>query len=277
MATLKALIFDLDGTIAETEDAHRAAFNRAFQEAGRPWHWDADVWSRLLEVAGGRNRLSAWLAEAHPHLLKGRGATALLDTLHGAKDRLYRAMVEGGEIPLRPGIRALIAEARAAGLKVAVATTSRRAVAERVLRCCLDPAAPDQLDAFLGHEDATYRKPHPDIYRRAAARLRLHPAECLAIEDSAIGVASAVGAGVPVVATVNRYSAGHPFDGALAVLSDLGEGPEHPARVLSRPRRTLAGRCDLSVLRGWHGAAHVRTRTGAADWDTKVLATTFPL
>lgn len=167
--TLKAIIFDLDGTIAETEDAHRAAFNRAFADAGLDWSWDPSTWSGLLEIAGGRNRLTAWLADNRPELLQGPEATHLLDTLHGAKDRLYREILEAGEIPLRPGIRELMDEARANGVKIAIATTSRRAIARRVVECCLGEGAMRWFDAFLGHEDATYRKPHPDIYRRAAA------------------------------------------------------------------------------------------------------------
>ncbi len=255
MPTLKAIIFDLDGTIAETEEAHREAFNRAFAAEGMDWRWDAATWSGLLEIAGGRNRLTAWLADHRPELLKGEQATPLLDRLHGAKDRLYRDILEAGEIPLRPGIRALIAEARAARLRIAIATTSRRAIARRVLECCLDPQAPEWFHAFLGHEDATYRKPHPDIYRRAAARLRLAPEECVALEDSAIGGAAAVGAGVPVVATVTPYSEGHDFAGAVAVLSDLGDTAA-PCRVIAAPARSLAGpRCDLAGLRRLHRAA----------------------
>ncbi|WP_404382267.1 HAD-IA family hydrolase [Caenispirillum salinarum] len=264
--TLKAIIFDLDGTIAETEDAHRAAFNRAFAAAGLDWSWDPHTWSGLLEIAGGRNRLHAWLADNRPELLQGPQATHLLDTLHGAKDRLYREILEAGEIPLRPGIRALIDEARADGVKIAIATTSRRAIARRVIECCLGEGALAWFDAFLGHEDATYRKPHPDIYRRAAARLRLRPRDCLALEDSAIGVASAVAAGVPVVATVNAYSGDRPFEGALAVLSDLGAeaapfrrmaGPAEPAQTPAR--------AGLALLSAWHEAAVAPGRDGSAD------------
>lgn len=256
MPTLKAIIFDLDGTIAETEEAHREAFNRAFAAEGAPWRWDAATWSGLLEIAGGRNRLTAWLADNRPDLLKGEEAPRLLDRLHGAKDRLYREILESGGIPLRPGIRALIEEARAARLRIAIATTSRRAIARRVLERCLAPDAPDWFQAFLGHEDATYRKPHPDIYRRAAARLRLAPDECLAIEDSAIGVAAAVGAGVPVLATVTPYSEGHDFAGAVAVLSDLGEAAA-PCRLLTAPEHIAPPppRCDLATLRRWHRQA----------------------
>lgn len=265
--TLKAIIFDLDGTIAETEDAHRAAFNRAFADAGLDWSWDPKTWSGLLEIAGGRNRLTGWLADNRPDLLQGPEATHLLDTLHGAKDRLYREILEAGEIPLRPGIRALMDEARAAGVRIAIATTSRRAIAQRVIECCLDPKAMNWFDAFLGHEDATYRKPHPDIYRRAAARLRLRPRDCLALEDSAIGVASAVGAGVPVVATVNAYSGDRPFEGALAVVSDLGS-EERPFRRMAGPATPTPTppRAGLDLLREWHAS----TRESAPD---NVLAT----
>lgn len=122
--TLKAIIFDLDGTIAETEEAHRTAFNQAFAAAGFKWHWDRATWSGLLEIAGGRNRLTAWLADNRPDLLQGPRATHLLDALHGAKDRLYKEILEAGKIPLRPGIRTLMDEARAEGVKIAIATTS---------------------------------------------------------------------------------------------------------------------------------------------------------
>lgn len=264
--TLKAIIFDLDGTIAETEDAHRAAFNRAFAAAGLSWHWDPATWSGLLEIAGGRNRLHAWLADNRPDLLQGPEATHLLDTLHGAKDRLYREILEAGEIPLRPGIRALMDEARASGVRIAIATTSRRAIAQRVIECCLGEDAPGWFDAFLGHEDATYRKPHPDIYRRAAARLRLRPRDCLALEDSAIGVASAVSAGVPVVATVNAYSGDRPFEGALAVVSDLGSDAAPFRRMAGPPApEPTPPRAGLGLLSAWHEGAVAPGRLGSAD------------
>lgn len=122
------------------------------------------------------------------------------------------------------------------------------------------------FDAFLGHEDATYRKPHPDIYRRAAARLRLRPCDCLALEDSAIGVASAVSAGVPVIATVNAYSGNRPFEGALAVVSDLGS-EDAPFRRMAGPRLPdpTPPRAGLELLSAWHEEAVTLEREGSTD------------
>jgi beta-phosphoglucomutase-like phosphatase (HAD superfamily) len=122
---LKALIFDVDGTLAETEEVHRQAFNDAFAAAGVGWHWDRATYRRLLAVTGGKERMAVWRREV------GSGPTdAVLAELHRDKSARYAAILASGGLVARPGVMRIIAEARAAGLRVAVATTTSPANVE---------------------------------------------------------------------------------------------------------------------------------------------------
>jgi HAD superfamily hydrolase (TIGR01509 family) len=206
--SLTALIFDVDGTLAETEEAHRDSFNLAFAEAGLDWHWDRPLYRELLKVSGGRERIMAFAPDT--------GAERLA-ALHRAKTAHYTRLIQEGDVSLRPGIEPLIAQARAEGLRLAIASTTSRA----------------NIDALLGErvawfeviasgEDAAVKKPDPAIYRLVLDRLGLPPESCLAIEDSANGLRAALGAGLRVVVTQSVYSSDDDFTGALAVYPDLG-------------------------------------------------------
>ncbi len=218
----RALIWDVDGTLAETEHhGHRVAFNLAFEEAGLPWHWDETIYARLLEVTGGKERLRAWWRSVDPAVADSEEATQRILQLHQRKTAHYLAFLEQGGITLRPGVKRLIDAARAAGIRQAIATTT----------------TPDNLWPLLGHEfaplgRATFevigagdvvaaKKPAPDIYRWVLERLGLEAAQCLAIEDSAVGAASAVAAGVPVLVTRSHYTVHQAMPPVLAVLDSL--------------------------------------------------------
>lgn len=204
--TLSALIFDVDGTLAETEETHRQAFNQAFAEYGLPWVWDRALYGRLLAVAGGRERLRAFIGTGHDDLIAA---------LHQRKTEIYTATVAGGGVALRPGIAALIAEAQAAGLRLAIATTTTRA---NVLALLGEPA---WCEVMACGDDAPVKKPDPQVYRLVLARLGLPAAACLAIEDSGNGVQAARAAAIPVVVTRSAYAAADDVSGALAVWPDL--------------------------------------------------------
>ncbi|NVN87273.1 MAG: HAD-IA family hydrolase [Rhodopseudomonas sp.] len=242
-----ALIFDVDGTLAETEELHRQAFNEAFATAGLRWHWDAPTYRRLLDVAGGKERIAHFLAIAEDVRLD---AGQIAD-LHAAKTRRYTALVAQGAL-LRPGVARLIAEARAAGVALAIATTTSLPNVEALLCAALGD---DALDAFavIGAGDVVgAKKPSPQIYHYVLERLALDAADCVAFEDSSNGVRSARGAGIPTIVTPGIYTEGDDFAGALAVLSNLGE-PEAPYRHLAG-----AGADDamvtLDVLSRWIAA-----------------------
>ncbi len=228
-ATLDALIFDVDGTLAETErDGHRVAFNRAFAEAGLGWQWSVDDYGELLAIAGGKERLHHYLQQQHPeHPLAGdRQAIA---QLHAAKTEHYRQLLASGTIPLRPGVRRLLAAARQAGLRLAIATTSALPNALALLERHLDPA---WFAVIAAGDVVAAKKPAPDIYHYALQQLGLPARSCVAIEDSEHGAIAAQRAGLTTIVTVNDYTQAQDFPGAALVLDSLGD-PEQPCRRLA--------------------------------------------
>ncbi|MFM7086289.1 MAG: HAD-IA family hydrolase [Cyanobium sp.] len=248
-ASLAALLWDVDGTLAETElDGHRHAFNRAFAEEGLPFHWDAATYLELLAVSGGRERMQAFLQKQ-----EGKApAPDRLDRLQRRKQHHYGELVRQGAVGLRSGVARLIAEAAAAGVPQAIVTTSGRAAVEALLQ----GAGMPQRQAFrfwICGEDVARKKPDPEAYRLAIARLGLDPAAILAIEDSRNGLQAATAAGLPCLITLSGSSRGEAgpdghsgFEAARAVLDGLGE-MDQPLRVHRGPA-CPGGRVTLAWL-----------------------------
>jgi HAD superfamily hydrolase (TIGR01509 family) len=223
--SIKAIIFDVDGTLAETEEGHRLAFNQAFADAGLAWHWDVPLYDKLLAVAGGKERIKYYVSD----FLQGQGGPANDDDfvrrLHAAKTVHYTRLAREGGIPLRPGIRALIEAAHGAGLALAIATTTTPDNVTALLDAGLGPHWP-RLFAAVGCGDIVPRKkPAPDIYFWVLQQLGLAAGECIALEDSAIGLAASSAAGVTTYITLNQYTRQQDFTGAAAVFEDLRDLP----------------------------------------------------
>ena len=239
---LRAVLWDVDGTLAETErDGHRLAFNRAFAEAGLPIQWDPEAYGTLLAITGGAERIAAALEQRE-------GVTPdpeRVATLQANKQLHYGALVRDGGLTLRPGVLALMEEVAAAGLPQAIVTTSGRSAVGALVAQLL----PDWVDRFgfwVCGADVSCKKPHPEAYQRAVAQLGLDPSQVCALEDSRAGLTAAVGAGVPCVVSLSHYSAQEPlahFRQAHAVVDQLGEG----AQVLQGPA-CQDGRITLSYL-----------------------------
>jgi HAD superfamily hydrolase (TIGR01509 family) len=227
--TPAALIFDVDGTLAETEELHRQAFNAAFAAYGLPWHWDQPAYRKLLDVAGGKERIAHFIASGAE---RGSDAVARVAELHAAKTERYTALVGSGAVPLRPGVARLLAEARQAGVRLAIATTTSLPNVEALLQAALGPDAMAQFEVIGAGDVVGAKKPAPDIYRYVLDRLALPAEACLAFEDSVNGLRAAAAAGLATVVTPGIYTEGDDFAGALAVLSDLGE-PQAPYRHLA--------------------------------------------
>jgi HAD superfamily hydrolase (TIGR01509 family) len=231
--TLEALIFDVDGTLADTErDGHRVAFNQAFTEAGLDWRWDVALYGELLAITGGKERMRHYLDRHRPDWPRPADLDALIARLHQAKTRHYTALLATGKIPLRPGVRRLLTEARAAGIRLAIATTTTPENVTALLEHSLAPGSQDWFAVIGAGDVVSAKKPAPDIYHYALERLRLPPAACLAFEDSENGIHATCGAGLATVITVNDYTRDHDFRGAALVLDHLGE-PDRPARAVA--------------------------------------------
>lgn len=246
---LKALIFDVDGTLADTETAHREAFNAAFAENGLNWHWNEDLYTRLLDVAGGKERIAHYWQTVDPEQAASTRAKAIIDGIHALKTQRYEELVSGGKLALRPGIIRIIKEAHEQGLPMAIATTTTPANIDALLR---GPLGPDWKQYFATIQDAgtvQNKKPAPDVYLAALKGLGVSPQECLAFEDSENGLKAATAAGIPTIITPTAYTALHSFANALLVLPHLGD-PDHPMVQLV-PGATQRW-VDLNALRRWH-------------------------
>jgi HAD superfamily hydrolase (TIGR01509 family) len=220
---LKALIFDVDGTLADTEGAHRDAFNAAFRDAGLEWYWSEAMYTELLEVSGGKERIRHYWQLVDPVGAAAPGAAAIIDAVHALKTRHYDSLAGRGQLALRPGILRLLKEAQHARLPMAIATTTTPANIDALLRTPLGPGWRALFSAVCDAATAAAKKPAPDVYHAALAALALPAADCLAFEDSANGLRAARAAGIPTLVTPTVYTRSQRFDGALLCLDDLGE------------------------------------------------------
>ena len=249
-APLKALVWDVDGTLAETErDGHRAAFNAVFESEGLPWRWDERRYGDLLQVAGGYERLLHDLAAQPQAPVAAAERERLARHLHRLKNERYARIVESGAIPLRPGVRELMDDCAAAGIAMGIATTTTRSNVDALLSVHLGPQWQQRFASVLCADDAPLKKPDPQIYLLALERFGCQADELLAIEDSSPGLRAGLAAGIGVVLVRSVYFADIPAAGALAA------GPSLAAADGWEPAAG-AGRIDLAQLRAW------RVRTG---------------
>ena len=260
MTRLVALLFDVDGTLAETEEVHRLAFNRAFADAGLNWNWTQILYRQLLAVSGGRERIRHFIDSCGAGLPPGVDAETLITSLHRDKTRHYANLLSSGGIALRPGVERLLRQAGAERLRLAIVTTTSAENLRPLLQATVGSEAASWFEVVCTASEAPVKKPAPDAYLWTLGRLGLAGRDCLAIEDTANGVAAARAAGIPVLVTESAYSAGENFDGAAAVVSDLGE-PDRPFRLLAGSDHGWR-HVDVELLRLWHADA---TRSAPRD------------
>lgn len=220
---LQALIFDVDGTLADTENAHLAAFNTAFAQEGFDWHWDLPLYTQLLEVSGGKERLLHYWRQVQPDIqdIDGAGLRDTIDRLHAFKTAAYEAAVQDGAVQLRPGVLALIESAHNAGLTLAIATTTSPVNIAALLRAAIGSQWAKYFAVVEDASTAPKKKPDPQVYRQTLQRLSLPARACIALEDSANGLRAALAAPLATVITPNEFTAHHNFSGALRVLPSL--------------------------------------------------------
>ena len=233
MTKLKALIFDVDGTLSDTErDGHRVAFNRAFKEAGLDWNWDIKTYGKLLEVTGGKERIHYFINEFNPAFETPADLNNFILNLHKTKTRHFIALLKSGAIPLRPGVERLLKEARSEGLRLGIATTTTPENVITLLTATLGKDSIDWFDVIAAGDVVPGKKPAPDIFLYALEHMGLDAADCMALEDSENGLLSSSGAGIKTIVTINNYTRQQDFSGAVLVVDQLGE-PEAAFSVLA--------------------------------------------
>ena len=235
---MKALIFDCDGVLVDTErDGHRVAFNRAFAEAGIAADWGIDRYGELLKIAGGKERMTHYFNEAG--WPPGHTAATLIADLHKKKTAIFTGLVKSGSLPLRPGVTRLVDEARAAGIRLGVCTTSDPKSVDGVLDL-MGARRKSGFEIVLAGDVVKKKKPDPEIYDLAKRRLGLDGRDCIVIEDSRNGLLAAVGAGMPCLITTSTYTKDEDFSEASQVVPELGDAPN--VRVTLRDLQAAAQR-----------------------------------
>ncbi len=227
MSKLKALLFDVDGTLADTEaDGHRVAFNKAFAEAGLDWDWTEALYGELLAVTGGKERIKYYVDDFIKNFTPSNNLTDFAAELHKRKTDFYLEMLRQGDIPLRTGVERLLRECREAGFRMGIATTTTPANVTYLLTATLGEESIDWFEVIAAGDIVPAKKPAPDIFEYAMKEMGITAEETLAFEDSANGFLSSTGAGLKTLVTVNRYTKDDNFDEAVIVLDQMGDEGE---------------------------------------------------
>ena len=223
---MKALIFDCDGVLVDTErDGHRVAFNQAFADIGVDIQWDEALYGELLAVAGGKERMRHYFESHGWPSQAGDNPDDFLSDLHQKKTALFTDAIATGQLPLRPGIVRIVDEALAAGVRLGVCTTSNPKSVAGVLDL-MGAERKGRFEFVLAGDVVAHKKPAPDIYQLAKDKLALPASECLVIEDSRNGMLAAIGAALPCLVTTSTYTKNEDFAGAVAVVPELGDPPD---------------------------------------------------
>jgi HAD superfamily hydrolase (TIGR01509 family) len=242
--SLDALIFDVDGTMADTEEAHRTAFNLAFERARLPWRWNRDDYRELLKTTGGKERLSAFIERLDASPAERTRLLAHVPDIHAEKTKFYSSVVRDRAVPLREGVERLLDEALSAGLRLAIASTTTAVNVDALLQSTLGTRGLGLFSVIACGDQVRAKKPAPDIYRLALHHLGLTSERCAAFEDSANGLHAAAAAGLWTVVTPTFWTEDSDFSAASLLLPSFG-GPRAP--LAGEPGNKLRDAAWLTV------------------------------
>ena len=249
---LNAILFDVGGTIAESEEIHRVSFNEAFKEFGLNWYWDEAIYRELVFIGGGKERIKHYITRAWPEMLKQKNLTKYIESVHKIKGQIYEEFLNDSQLKARPGIIRLLKELKNEKIRLAIVSDTTEENLINLFKKGLG-INPTEWFEILAHGGCTIqKKPSPDIYLWTLERLKLPPESCLAIEDAPRGVDSAIDAGLKVLVTPSIYTLEEKFEKSSLLLSHLGE-PEEPFNVI---KGDAFGHSfvDLDLLKKIHGS-----------------------
>ncbi len=218
---IKAILFDVDGTLSETEETHRISFNRAFAVHGLSWNWSQSDYRKLLDVSGGKERIRFFLSTHTDDVLRINDVEQFIRSIHETKTAIYTQLVSDGAAELRPGIRELIAETTRLGIRRAIATTTSLPNVEALLAAAFGRGGMGLFETVCAGDSVAEKKPAPDVYLAVLEKMNLRPEECIALEDSRNGLLAATAAGIPTLVTPGIYTNDQRFDEAMLVTTDL--------------------------------------------------------
>lgn len=226
MEKMEALIFDCDGVLVDTErDGHRVAFNKAFAEKEIETSWSIEEYKELVKIAGGKERMKYFFNEnGWPENYPDR--EQLIIDLHHLKTRIFMELVESGALPLRPGIKRIVDEAIANGIKLAICSTSSEKGVNLIVEKLLGEGRKACFSGIFAGDVVSRKKPDPEIYKLCEKTLGLKPENCFVVEDSRNGLLAAKAAGFNCVITTNDYSKDEDFTEADIVVDELGDGDQ---------------------------------------------------
>jgi len=252
MTELKALIFDVDGTLANTEEFHRQAFNKAFSEYNLDWNWSVETYTKLLKVTGGQERIRHYI-DNYLHDVDTQALYKMVPDLHQYKNSHYQSLAKAKQMPLRRGVERIINEAKEKGMILAIATTTSATNVSGLINATLGEQAMEWFAVIGDGNKIPTKKPAPDVYEYVLEELGLTAQQCIALEDSQNGVKAATQIGIPTIITLNNYTKEDNFDGAAIILDSFGE-PTQPCQKISGDV-SVEGYVDIDTIKRIHNNA----------------------
>jgi len=230
---LEALLFDVDGTLVDTEELHRQAFNQTFRDFGLRWNCDPDLDSDLLTISGGEDRIARYIDSIELPVNEKTRLRRLVPDLHLEKTRYYAQLIDGKLVRPRPGVARLVEEARRAGIRIGLASTSFSVNLHSLIFAVFGQDFRKAIQVVVSADQVARKKPAADIYELLMTKLRVPAAACVAFEDSANGLAAAKAARLFTIVTARRWTKMQAFVNADLVLSTIGDpGLVRPETVI---------------------------------------------
>ncbi len=220
---LSAVLFDVDGTIAETEDLHRKSFNESFKEFNLDWFWDEAIYKELINVGDGSERIEYYIKRAWPEMMEYKNLTKYINSIHKVKNEIFEDHILESEISPRPGVARLINELKENNIRMAIVSSNSEANLLTLFKKGLNIDPNSTFDLIAHGECTKNKRPSPEIYEWILEKLRLPSQSCIAIEDSLRGLESAKNANIKVLVTPSTFTLDEDFSNAQLVVSNLGE------------------------------------------------------